>query len=301
MRRIGVLLAAAPADTEYPALVSAFVQGLQQLGWSESPSLKIDVRWSGSSPEAIHKQAVELVALAPDVIVAPGAASAGPLLQVTKSIPVVFTIVPDPVGAGFVDSLAHPGGNATGITSFEYGLGAKWLELLKEIAPGVTRVGVLRDSAITAGIGQWSAIQSAAPTFGLEVSPINLRDAPDLERGIASFSRSGRGGLVGTSSALTVRHRDLIVRLAAEHKLPAIYYSTAFVTAGGLISYGPNRAGQFRQAAGYVDRILKGESPADLPVMAPTEYELVVNLKTARALGLTIGEALLARTNEVIE
>jgi putative ABC transport system substrate-binding protein len=263
--------------------------------------LKIDVRWSGSSPEAIHKQAVELVALAPDVIVAPGAASAGPLLQVTKSIPVVFTIVPDPVGAGFVDSLAHPGGNATGITSFEYGLGAKWLELLKEIAPGVTRVGVLRDSAITAGIGQWSAIQSAAPTFGLEVSPINLRDAPDLERGIASFSRSGRGGLVGTSSALTVRHRDLIVRLAAEHKLPAIYYSTAFVTAGGLISYGPNRAGQFRQAAGYVDRILKGESPADLPVMAPTEYELVVNLKTARALGLTIGEALLARTNEVIE
>jgi putative ABC transport system substrate-binding protein len=300
-RRIGVLLAVSPDDAEYPLLLRAFLQRLQQLDWSDGRNVKVEVRWSGSSPEAIRRHAMELVALAPDVIVAPGAASAGPLLQVTQSVPVVFTVVPDPVGAGFVESLARPGSNATGFTSFDYSLGAKWLEFLKEVAPGVKRVGVLRDSGITAGIGQWSAIQSAAPTVGLEVSPINLRDAPDLERAITAFARMANGGLVGTSSALTVRHRNLIVRLAAEHKLPAIYYAKAFVTAGGLISYGPNRAGQFRQAAEYVDRILRGERPADLPVLAPTEYELVVNVQTAKALSLTIPDPLLARADEVIE
>jgi putative ABC transport system substrate-binding protein len=289
-------------DAEYPTLLGAFLQRLQQLGWSESRQLRIDVHWSGAGAEAVRKHVAELVALAPDVIVAAGAASTGPLLQATRSIPVVVTVVPDPVGAGFVDSLGHPGGNATGFTSFEYGLGAKWLELFREIAPGLTRVGVLRDPAITAGIGQWSAIQTAAPLFGMDVSPINLRDdAPALERAITDFARSGSGGLVVTSSALSVRHRDLIVRIVAEHKLPAIYYASAFVSRGALISYGPDRIDQFRQAAGYVDRILNGEKPSDLPVLAPARYELVVNLNTAEALGLTIPDALLARADEAIE
>jgi putative ABC transport system substrate-binding protein len=295
-------LAATLDDAEYPILFKALRQRLQQLGWRDGENVKIDVRWSGANPEAIRRHATELVALAPDVIVAPGAASAGPLLQITRSIPVVFTIVPDPVGAGLVESFAHPGGNATGFTSFEYSLGGKWLEFLKEVAPSVRRVGVLRDSGITAGIGQWSAIQSAAPTFGLEVSPINLRDdAPALERAIMDFVRSGGSGLVVTSSALSVRYRDLIVHIAAEHKLPIVYYASAFVAGGGLISYGPDRVEMFRQAAGYVNRILHGEKPADLPVLAPTKYELVVNLKTARALGLTIQDSLLARADEVIE
>ena len=299
--RIGVLLAALNTDSEYPSLLHAFMQRLEQLGWTDGRNARIDVRWCGPSPAAIQKNAEELVSLAPDVILAPGSASAGPLLQVTQNIPVVFTVVPDPVGAGFVESLARPGGNATGFTSFDYGLGAKWLELLKEVAPDVTRVGVLRDAAVTAGIGQWSAIQAAAPALGMQVSPINLRDAPDLQRTVADFARTGSGGLIVTSSALTVRHRDLIVLMAAEHKLPALYYAKAFVTVGGLISYGSDRLDQFRRAAGYVDRILNDEKPAALPVQAPTRFELAVNLNTAGTLGLTVPKSLLARADEVVE
>jgi putative ABC transport system substrate-binding protein len=244
---------------------------------------------------------MELVALSPDVILAPGSSAAGPALRATRDVPVVFTIVPDPVGAGFVDSLSRPGGNATGFASFDYGIGGKWLDLLKEISPDVKRVGVLRDSDITAGIGKWSVIQAVAPMLGLEPSPINLRDTLDLEHALAAFARSANGGLIITSGAGPVRHRDLIVRLAAEHKLPAIYYAKAFVTSGGLISYGADRIDQFRRAADYVNRILRGERPADLPVQAPTKYELVANLKTAKALGLTIPQSLLARADEVIE
>ncbi len=301
VRRIGVLLSVATDDPEYPTLLGAFLHGLQELGWSDGRNLKVEVRWGGGSAEGTRKHAVELVALAPDVIVAPGGASTAPLLQATRSIPVVFTIIPDPVGAGFVDSLARPGRNATGFTSFEYGIGGKWLELLKEVAPGVTRVGVLRDPANPVGIGQWDAIQAAAPASGVEASPIDLRDALEIERDLVAFARSANGGLVVTSGAPSVRHRDLIVGMAAEHKLPAIYYAKSFVARGGLISYGADRTDQFRSAAGYVDRILKGEKPADLPVLTPTEYELAVNLKTARTLGLTVPPSLLARADEVIE
>src|ERR671912_1876529 len=298
-RRVGVLLPALASDSEYPTLLKAFVQGLQDLGWIDGRNLKVDVRWTGAG--AVHKEATELVALAPDVILAPGSSTTGPLLQINRTIPVVFTVIPDPVAAGFVESLARPGGNATGFASFEYGIGGKWLELLREVAPGVTRVGVVRDPAIMAGAGQWSAIQDASPIFGLEVSPINLRDVPELERPVAAFARSGIGGRVVTSSGLAVRYRDVIVRLAAEHKLPALYYAKAFVTVGGLISYGADRTDQFRRAAGYANRILNGESPADLPVQAPAKYELVVNVKTAKALGLEVSPFLLARADEVIE
>ncbi len=300
-RRIGVLLPANPSDSEYPVLVNAFRQGLQQLGWREEQNLRIEIRWSGANADAIRKNAVDLVALTPDVILASGSASAGPLLQVTRTIPVVFTVVPDPVGAGFVETLAQPAGNATGFSSFEYGLVGKWLEVLKEIAPAVTHVGVLRDPAVTAGIGQWSAIQTAAPTVGVEVSPINQRASDDLESAVAAFARSRNGGLVVTSSAPAIRDRDLIVLLAAKYKLPAIFYAGAFVTAGGLIAYGPDRTDQFRRAAGYVDRILKGEKPADLPVQAPVKYEIAINLKTAKTLGLTVPHTLLARADQVIE
>ena len=301
VRRIGVLLPATLDDSEYPSLANAFVGALGQLGWTEGRNLRIDIRWASGNADSIRKHAKELVLLAPDVIVAPGASTAGPLLQETRTVPIVFTIVPDPVGAGFVENLARPGGNATGFTSFEYGIGGKWLELLKEAAPRVTRVGAIRDSAITAGIGQWSAIQTAAPAFGLEASPINLRDAPELERHVAEFARSANGGLIVTSSGLAVSLRNTIVALAARHKLPTVYYSRAFVVIGGLVSYGSDRFEQFRNAAGYVDRILKGEKPADLPVQAPTKYELVINLKTAKALGLDVPATVLARADEVIE
>ena len=301
VHRAGVLLPAPPSDSEYPTLLKAFVQGLQDLGWIDGRNLKVDVRWAGAGVEAVHKEAAELAALAPDVILAAGSASTGPLLQVTRTIPVVFTVVPDPVAAGFVQNLARPGGNATGFASFEYGIGGKWLELLREVASGVTRVGVVRDPAITAGAGQWSAIQDASPTFGLEVSPINLHDVPDLERAVAAFARSGSGRLIVTSSGLAVRFRDVIVRLAAEHKLPALYYAKAFVTVGGLMSYGADRTDQFRRAATYVHRVLNGEKPADLPVQAPSKYELVVNVRTAKALGLEVSPFLLARADEVIE
>src|SRR5688500_10218840 len=288
--RIGVLLPATANDSEYPALLDAFRRGLEQLGRSESRNVRMDVRWAGGSAEMNRRYAAELVALAPDVIMAAGASAAGPVLQTTRNIPVVFTIVPDPVGAGFVDNLARPGGNATGFTSFDYGIAAKWLELLKEVAPRVKRVGVIRDSATTAGVGQWSAIQTVAPNFGLEATPINLSNAPELERAVAAFARSSNGGLIITSSGLAITHRDAIVALAAKHRLPALYYSRAFVSAGGLLAYGSDRAEQFYRAAGYVDRILKGERPGDLPVQAPTKYELAINAKTARALGLALPE-----------
>ena len=302
MRRIGVLTSGAAADDPDGQVRSAaFVRGLQQLGWTDGRNIRIDYRWGAGDADNTRKYAAELVALAPDVILASGTASVAPLLQATRTVPIVFVQVTDPVGAGFVNSLARPGGNATGFTHFEYGISAKWLELLKEIAPRVSRAGVIRDPAQTAGTGQFGVIQSVAPSLGMDVSAINLRDAPEIERGIAAFARSANGGLILTSSALSVVHRDLIVTLAARHKLPAVYYRRQFVTGGGLISYGPDVAEQNRRAAGYVDRILKGEKPADLPVQAPTKYELLVNLKTAKALGLTVPASLLARADEVIE
>jgi len=301
MRRIGVLMGPAADDPDGQARIAALLQGLQQLGWGVGRNVRVDIRWAAGNADDSRRYAAELVALASDVIVANGSISMAPLLQATRSVPIVFVVVPDPVGAGNVDSLARPGGNATGFMSFEYGMSAKWLELLKQVAPGVARVAVIRDPAITAGAGQFGAIQSVAPSFGVEVSPISARDAPEIERAIAAFAHSSNGGLVVTQSALTTVHRDLIVTLAARHKLPAVYYERHFVAAGGLISYGPDFIDQHRQAATYVDRILKGEKPANLPVQAPTKFELVINLKTAKALGLTVPPTLLARADEVIE
>src|SRR5215211_2961447 len=301
MRRIGVLVGIAADDAIAQARNAAFLQRLAQLGWTVGQNLQIDYRWSAGNLNEIRKHAAELVALAPEVILASGSATAGPLLETTRTVPIVFAIVPDPVGAGFVNSLQRPGGNATGFTTFEYGIGAKWLELLKEIAPGAIRAAVIRDPTITTGIGQWGAIQSVAPSFGMQVIPVNVRDAGEIERAVTGFAQASNGGLIVTGSGLAVTHRDLIVALAARHKLSAIYYERGFVAAGGLVSYGPDFLDQFRHAAGYVDRILKGEKPADLPVQAPTKYELVTNLKTARALGLDIPPTLLARADEVIE
>jgi putative tryptophan/tyrosine transport system substrate-binding protein len=301
VRHMGVLLSASQDDSEYPTLVAAFLQELQRLGWSDGHNLRVDIRWGGGNPQRIRAMAAELAGLAPDVVLAPGGASMGPLHEITRSVPIVFTIVPDPVGAGFVESLARPGGNATGFISFEYGMGGKWLGLLKEIAPRVARVAVIRDSGTATGSGQVGAVQTAAPTFGVEASPINARDESEIRQSISVFARPGNGGLVVTSSAFAVRHRDLIVQLANQHKLPAVYYGRVFAAAGGLISYGPDRTDQFRQAAGYVDRILKGEKPAVLPVQAPTKYELVINLKTAKMLALSVPPTLLARADEVIE
>jgi ABC-type uncharacterized transport system substrate-binding protein len=300
MRHIGALAGIAN-DAEGQARFAAFRQGLQQLGWTDGRNIRIDYRWGGGDADNIRKHAAELAALAPDVILAAGGAITGPLLQATRTVPIVFVHVPDPVGAGFVDSLARPGGNATGFINFEYSVSAKWLELLKQIAPGVTRAAVLRDPVITAGTGQFGAIQSAAPPLGVEVSPVNVRDAGEIERAVAAFARSSNGGLIVTVSALAVVHRDLIITLAARHKLPAVYYERNFVADGGLISYGPDYLDQYRRAAGYVDRILKGEKPADLPVQAPTKYKLVINLKTAKALGITMPPTLLATADEVIE
>jgi putative tryptophan/tyrosine transport system substrate-binding protein len=282
--------------------LAAFLQRLLELGWSEDRNLRIEYRLGAlGDAERTRKYAAELVALAPDVIFASGTAQVGPLLQATRTVPIIFAIVADPVGAGFVDSLARPGGNATGFVQYEYGLSGKWLELLKEIAPRVTRAAVLRDAAITAGVGLWGAIQTAAPSFEIEVSPVNVRDPTEIARAITAFARGPNGGLIVTGSALSAAHRDLIVALAAQHKLPAVYFTRQMVDGGGLISYGPDIVDQFRRAAGYVDRILKGEKPADLPVQAPTKYELVINLKTAKALGLEVPPTLLARADEVIE
>ncbi len=301
MRRIGVLMTTAANDPQSEVRNAAFLQGLKELGWSIGQNLHIDYRWTAGSSDDTRKQATELAALAPDVIFAGGSASVGPLLQATRSVPVVFAIVPDPVGAGFVDSLARPGGNATGFMTFEPSIGGKWLELLKELTPTMTRAAVIRDPAITAGIGQWSAIQAVAPSLGVELRPINVRDAREMERAVATFAHGSTSGLILTGSGLAVVHRDLIIMLAARHKLPAVYYERYFAVAGGLISYGPKYVDQFRRAAGYVDRILNGEKPADLPVQAPTKYELVINLKTAKALGIDIPTTLLARADEVIE
>jgi putative ABC transport system substrate-binding protein len=301
MRRIGVLMPLAADDPEAKARLAAFAQGLRELGWIDGRNVRIDTRWSARNADEIRKYAAELVALTPDVILAAGGAVVGTLLQATRTVPIVFTQTPDPVGAGFVASLARPGGNATGFTLFEFGISVKWLELLKEIAPGVTRAAALRDPAITAGIGQFGAIQGVAPSFGVEVSPIDVRDAPEIERAVTAFGRQPNSGLIVLSSATAIAHRDLIITLAARHKLPVVYFARYFVTGGGLISYGPDTIGPHRRAAAYVDRILKGEKPADLPVQAPTKYELVINLKTAKALGLTVPPSLLARADEVIE
>jgi putative ABC transport system substrate-binding protein len=301
VRRIGVLNSLAPENAEAQARNTAFLQGLQELGWTDSRNVRIDIRWGGGDANVTRKYAMELVALSLDVIMATGAVAVAPLLQTTRSVPIVFVLVADPVGAGFVDSLARPGGNVTGFTNYEYGISAKWLELLKEIAPSVKRVGVIRDAAITSGIGQWGAIQTAAPSFGMELNPINVRDAVEIERALATFARSSNGGLILTGSALAAVHRDLIIALAAQYRLPAVYYERNYTAAAGLISYGPDLIRQYRGAAGYVDRILKGEKPADLPVQAPTKYELVINLKTAKTLGLEVPASLLARADEVIE
>jgi ABC-type uncharacterized transport system substrate-binding protein len=301
MRRIGVLMSVAADDPEGPLRIGAFAQGLQGLGWTVGRNVRIDYRWGAGDGDRIRNYAAELVALAPDVILATGSATLGPLLQTTRTVPIVFVHVPDPAGAGFVDSLARPGGNATGFALYEYNISGKWLELLKEIAPRTTRAAVIRDPAIPSGIGQWGAIQTAAPSVGVEVSPINIRDAGEIEHALTAFARSSNSGVIVTGSALAQVHRDLIVRLSSQHKLPAVYFERFFVTGGGLISYGPDIVDQFRRATTYVDRILKGEKPADLPVQAPTKYELVINLKTAKALGLDVPSTLLARADEIIE
>ena len=296
MRRIGVLMNLGSDDAEGQARNAAFLQGLQELGWTVGRNVRIEYRWGAGDAELFRRYASELVALAPDVILAVGGAVLPSLLQATRTVPIVFTGTPDPVGAGFVESLARPGGNVTGFTPFlEFGISAKWLELLKEIAPHVTRAAVIRDPAIAGGTGQLGAIQSVAPSLGVELRPIGVRDAGEIERAITAFARSPNGGLIVTGSTLVLVHRNLIVTLAARHKLPAVYYYPIFAAAGGLIAYGPDQIDQYRQAAGYVDRILKGEKPADLPVQAPTKYELAINLKTAKALGLTVPDSLLAR------
>jgi putative ABC transport system substrate-binding protein len=301
MRRIGVLMSVAADDSEGQARLRAFVQGLQELGWTDGRNLRIDTRWAAGDVDRFRKYAEELVALGSDVILASGGAAAGALLQATRAVPIVFTQTPDPVGAGYVASLAQPGGNATGFLFNEYGMSAKWLELLKEIAPRVTRAVVLRDAAIAQGIGQFAVIQAAAPSFGVELRPVDMRDAPAIERGVEEFARFPNGGLIVTGSGAALVHRDLIIALAARYRLPAVYPGRYFVASGGLISYGPDSIDPHRRAAGYVDRILKGEKPADLPVQAPTKYELVVNLKTAKTLGLTIPSTALARAADVIE
>jgi putative ABC transport system substrate-binding protein len=302
VRRIGVLTAGPrPDDQDAQANIAAFAEGLQQFGWVDGRNVRIDYRWGLGQADTIRRQAAELAALAPDVVLSSGAASLAQLMQATHTVPIVFVNVSDPVGGGFVDSLSRPGGNATGFMQFEYDLSGKWLELLKQIAPNVTRAAVLRDPDLPSGIGQFAVIQSVARAVGVEVRPVSLRDPAEIERTVAAFAGSPNSGLIVTSSARTVRHRELIITLAARHKLPAVYYRRYFVATGGLISYGYDIVDQFRRAAGYVDRILKGEKPADLPVQAPTKYELVINLKTAKALGLEIPPTLLARADEVIE
>jgi putative tryptophan/tyrosine transport system substrate-binding protein len=301
MRRIGVLLPATADDPQRQVWFGAFLKGLAQSDWIIDRNVQIDTRWATANVDAVRKHAAELAALAPDVILASGASTVGPLLQATRTVPIVFAAVADPVGAGFVNSLARPGGNATGFMAFEYSISGKWLELLKQIAPSVTRVAVVRDSSITSGIGQFGVIQAMAPLLMVEVSHVNVRDATEIERSLMSFARFSNGGLIITAGGLPYIHLNLIVKLAAQHRLRAVYFERAFVAAGGLMSYGPDLVDQFRRAAGYVDRILKGEKTADLPVQAPTKYELVINLKTAKVLGLEVPPTLLARADEVIE
>ena len=300
VRRIGVLMYLPADDAEGQARLAAFTQALKQLGWSDGHNLRVDARWAAA--DDIRRHAADLAAMAPDVLVAgSGTVTVAPLLQATRAVPIVFALVIDPVGAGFVASLAQPGGNATGFTIFEYSMSGKWLELLKEIAPNVRRVAVLRDPTVASGSGQFGAVQIVAPSLGLELNPVDVRDGGEIERAVAAFASGVNGGLIVTGSALGIAHRNLIIALAARHKLPAVYFQRIFATSGGLISYGPDFIDQFRRAAGYVDRILKGEKPADLPVQASTKYELVINLKTAKAIGLTFPPAVLGRADEVIE
>ena len=302
MRRIGVLLPAAADDAVFQTRVAVFLQELALLGWTVARNLRIDIRWATADAAEIRRHAAELAALAPDLILATGDSTVPPLLQATRTVPIVFPVVMDPVAAGYVDSLARPGGNATGFMVFDYGLSGKWLELLKEIAPGVKRVVVLRDTiANVTGLAQLGIIQAMAPSLRVEASPVNLLDAGEIERAVAAFAHTPDGGLILTASGAAIRHRELVITLAARHKLPAVYWERFFVTAGGLLSYGPDLIDNYRRAAAYVDRILKGEKPADLPVQAPTKYELAINLKTAKALGLEVPAALLARADEVIE
>jgi putative ABC transport system substrate-binding protein len=301
IRRIGVLNPAAADDAVFQARIGAFQQELALLGWSIGRNVRIDIRWATTNAAELRRQAAELVALAPDVILAAGDTTLPPLLQATRTVPIVFPVATDPVGAGYVESLARPGGNATGFMVFEFGMGGKFLELLKEIAPYVTRVAVLRDATIPSGAAQFGVIQAAALSLRMEVIPVNMPNASEIEQSVKTFARAPNSGLIVTASAATLRHRDLIITLAARHKLPAVYWERFFVAAGGLISFGPVLIENYRHAAGYVDRILKGAKPADLPVQAPTKYELVINLKTAKALGLSIPPTVLARADEVIE
>jgi putative ABC transport system substrate-binding protein len=301
MRRIGVLTNLVADDPEIQARLAPFLQGLQEVGWTVGRNVRIDYRWGAGDPDRIRRFAAELVALAPDVILAAGGTTVAPLQQVTRTVPIVFVNVTDPVGSGFVATLGRPGGNATGFTLFEYSISGKWLELLKQIAPRVTRVAVLRDAGLTSGGGQLGALQGAAQSFGMELRPVGVREADEIERGITAFARMPNSGLIVTSSSFANFRRELIVSLAAKYQLPAVYYARQFVAGGGLISYGPDLLDGFRNAAGYIDRILKGEKPADLPVQAPTKFELVINLKTAKALGLTVPEKLLATADEVIQ
>jgi putative ABC transport system substrate-binding protein len=301
MRRIAVLMNLAADDPQSMARITAFLQGLQQLGWTDGQNVAIEYRWGGGDPECIRKFAAELVALAPDVILAVGSFTVLPLQQVSRTVPIVFANVTDPVGAGIVANLARPGGNATGFTTFEYGISAKWLELLKQIGSGITRAAVLRDPTIIASISQFAAIQSVAPSLGVELTPIDTRNAGDIERAVVAFAREPNAGLIVVTGTSAITHRELIISLASRHRLPAVYPFRYYVTGGGLMSYGPDVIDFYRRAAGYVDRILKGEKPADLPVQAPTKYELIINLKTAKALGLEVPPTLLARADEVIE
>jgi putative ABC transport system substrate-binding protein len=302
VRRIGIVTSVLEIDADAQARYAVLRQALQQLGWTEGLNIQFDYRFgSAGDSDVVRRHAQELVALVPDLVVASGSQNVAALQQVSRTVPIVFLGIVDPVGAGFVASLARPGGNTTGFTPFEYGMGGKWLKLLKQIAPGMTQAAVLRDPSITAGVGQFAAIQSVAPLFGVELRPVDVRDAGEIERAIAAFALRSHSGLIVTLTGLTIRHRDLISALAARHRLPAVYPYRYFATSGGLISYGPNPIEESRQAAGYVDRILKGEKPADLPVQAPTKYELVINLKTAKALGLDVPSQLLARADEVIE
>jgi putative ABC transport system substrate-binding protein len=301
MRRIGILTGIAGEDAETKARISAFLQELQRLGWTEGRNVRIDIRAGAGNAVATRKYAAELVALGPDVILGTGASPAALLVEASHTVPIVFTIVVDPIGAGLVEKLSRPGGNATGFMQFDYSLSGKWVELLKQVAPGLTQVAVIRDASSSAAIGQFAVIQALAPSLGLEVSTVNVGKPGDVDRGVTAFAREPNGGLIITSGPSTVVHRDLIVSLAARHKLPAVYFDRTHVVGGGLMSYGADLVGQFRQAANYVDRILRGEKPANLPVQAPTRYDLVINLRTAKALGLDLPAPLLARADEVIE
>jgi putative ABC transport system substrate-binding protein len=300
VRRIGVLSSLAEDDPESVARRPVFEQALKALGWTNGSNLRVDYRWGADDAERIRKLAAEIIALAPDVILTSGNSVLAPLMQATRTIPIVFVQVIDPVGTGFVKSLARPGGNITGFTPFEYSLAAKWLELLKQIAPHVTRAAVIRDPTRGSGIGQFAVVQAIAPSLGMELSPINAPDVSEMERETAAFARSPNGGLVVTVGG-TATHRDLIIALAAKHRLPAVYPYSYFVSSGGLVSYGPDTIDQYRRVAGYIDRIFKGEKPADLPVQTPTKYNLAINLKTAKSLGLAVPHAMLTRADEVIE